>query len=66
MTCLLASFDNKWKKAIRIMLQTSSHLILYIEQHKSDKSEENNRNEDGYECDSGLQELLPVLVPGRR
>jgi hypothetical protein len=24
MTCLLASLDNKWKKAIRIMLQTTT------------------------------------------
>ncbi|MGC2668750.1 MAG: hypothetical protein WA220_06165, partial [Candidatus Nitrosopolaris sp.] len=25
MTCLLASSDNKWKKAIRIMLQTKNN-----------------------------------------
>jgi hypothetical protein len=29
MTCLLASLDNKWKKAIRIMLQTSIDYIEY-------------------------------------
>src|SRR5436309_13056747 len=30
MTCLLVSFDTKWKKAIKFMLQTTEYYYLFI------------------------------------
>jgi hypothetical protein len=67
MTCLLASFDNKWKKSIRIMLQTNYLIYLSTEEFECARELTKNlwliidnpknrskRTNEGYELDNAM------------